>query len=282
MLRNQFLADAMRPTSRPHLQYLPRLRALVVAILITFAFVRPAAATDYTDLWVTPGENAWGVNFVQSNNFIFSTFFIYGPDQQPTWYSGEMTQGTNGVWSGPLYRSTGSYFGVPWSESQKTIAQVGTVTFTPTTSFSGTLTYNVADVNVIKSINRLALTPIPLGGTYLGGVVSIVNNCNDPAGNGTFRVFTEVTATQTAQSAGALLTLDLALNGGGSCRFTGNYVLDGTLYRIPNATYTCSGNFSANANVTQIKATAQGIEGQWAAGVGSGCQESGYFSAVLE
>ena len=25
-------------------------------------------------------ESGWGVNFVQSDNFIFATFFIYGPD----------------------------------------------------------------------------------------------------------------------------------------------------------------------------------------------------------
>jgi hypothetical protein len=33
--------------------------------------------------------------------------------------------------------------------------------------------------------------------------------------------------------------------------------------------------------LTQVKQTAQGIEGQWVAPIGAGCVETGYFSAVL-
>ena len=128
----------------------PRLRTLLFAALLSFTIVRPAAAVDYTDLWVSQSELGWGVNLDQSDSFIFATFFIYGSNQQPTWYSGELTLGANGVWSGPLYLSTGSYFGAPWSTAQKTINQVGTVTFTPSSSYAGTLTYNVGNVNVAK------------------------------------------------------------------------------------------------------------------------------------
>ena len=152
-------------------QFLPRLRTLLVAFLLSLAIVRPAAAdVDFTDLWVTLREDAWGVNFVQSDGFIFATFFIYGPDQQPTWYTGELPQDANGVWSGPLLRSTGSYFGGPWNAAQTTRTQVGTVTFTPTSSFTGTLTYNVNATVVTKQITRLTLTTIPLGGQLCGGV----------------------------------------------------------------------------------------------------------------
>jgi len=105
----------MHPISRPFSPLLPRLRTLLFAILLSLTIVRPAAAVDYTDLWVSQSELGWGVNFDQSDTFIFATFFIYDANQQPTWYSGELTLGANGVWSGPLYRSTGSYYGGPWS-----------------------------------------------------------------------------------------------------------------------------------------------------------------------
>jgi hypothetical protein len=285
MFRKQLPAKAMRSITRHVVQYVPRLRTLLVAFLLSLAIVRPAAATDYTDLWVTLGENAWGVNFVQSNasppraNFMFATFFIYGPDQQPTWYTGEMSQDANGVWSGPLVRSTGSYFGGPWNEGQTTRQQVGTVTFTPSSSYAGTITYNVNTVVVTKQITRNTFTTIPLGATYFGGGVSIVSNCNDPANNGTFRYYTVITATQIA---GGPLTLDFNFDGGGACRLTGTYVQNGQLYRIPNAAYSCNDTFFAGATVvSQVKATAQGIEGQWNALVGGGCEEAAFFSAVL-
>ena len=47
------------------------------------------------DRYVLESELGWGVNFDQSDNFIFATFFIFGADQQPTWYSGELTLGAN-------------------------------------------------------------------------------------------------------------------------------------------------------------------------------------------
>jgi hypothetical protein len=61
----------------------------------------------------------------------------------------------------------------------------------------------------------------------------------------------------------------------------GAYIQDGQLYRVPNAAYTCGASFASTVQLTQVKQTAQGIEGQWVAPIGAGCVETGYFSAVL-
>lgn len=265
---------------------LPRLRscarALAAALLLAASLVRPAAAADWTDIWWAIPEVGWGVNFVQSDKFIFATFYLHDVNLQPDWYTGQMTVDANGVWSGPLYRTTGSYFGAPWSQNQTNTLQVGTVTFTPSSSYAGTLTWNVGTVNVSKSITRLTLTTIPLGGLYKGGVASYIDKCNNIADNGVSRFFVDLQATQTT---GGALSLEFVLNGvdqaAGSCKLAGNAAQDGQLYRIPGASYTCSTQFSSTANVTQVKATAQGIEGQWIANVGNGCIETAYFSAVL-
>ena len=259
------------------------LRALAASLFLSLALVRPAAATDWTDIWWAIPEVGWGVNFVQSDQFIFATFYLHDANLQPVWYTGQMTRNaTTEVWSGGLYRTTGSYFGAPWNGSQTDTQQVGSVSFTPSTSYAGTLTYNVGAVNVTKQITRLTLTTIPLGGLYRGGIASYVTNCNNPANNGVARIFVDVQATQTSGNA---LSLDFFLNGkdsgGGSCTLAGNAVQEGTLYRIPGGSYVCGSAFSGTANVTDIKATAQGIEGQWSANVGDGCVENGYFSAVL-
>src|SRR5205814_1086009 len=54
--------------------------------LLFCAFTLPAYAIDYSDMWWLPAESGWGVNFTQNEGVIFMTFFIYGPDHQPTWY----------------------------------------------------------------------------------------------------------------------------------------------------------------------------------------------------
>jgi hypothetical protein len=271
----------MRSTIRRLPQYLPRVRALLVALLLSLAIVRPAAATDYTDLWYTAGENAWGVNFNQADNFLFATFFIYGPDQQPTWYTGQMNRDSNGLWAGPLYRSTGSYFGAPWSEAEKTIVQVGLVTFTPSSSYAGTLTYNVGGVNVAKVVSRLTLQTIALGGVYSGSLVSIFSSCNDPSLNGSVRSFYDMVVTQNATGG---LIMDMTApppNNTTTCRMAGQIIQDGQLYRMPNGSYTCGTTFSSTVQMSEIKQTAQGIEGQWVAPISLGCIETAYFSAVL-
>jgi hypothetical protein len=57
----------------------------------------------------------------------------------------------------------------------------------------------------------------------------------------------------------------------------------GQLYRIAPASYSCTGSlmFNASATMEEIKATAQGIEGRFTAGLSGGCTETAYFSAVL-
>lgn len=260
------------------------LRRLAIALFATaLAFALPARAADpdYSDIWWAAGgvESGWGVNFAQGPGVIFVTFFIYGPTLQPTWYSGQMTRAANGTWTGGLYLTNGSYFAAPWNPAQRTTAQVGNVTFTPFSSAVGTLTYNVGTINVSKNITRQTLKTIPVGGEYLGGIYGDVYNCTNPLFNQVYRAFADFAVTQTTNG---LLQIDFAVQGGGTCSMSGAYLQEGQLFRIPNAAYTCTNGLSTTANVTHIKSTMQGFEGQWVAAVNLGCVEEGYWSAVLK
>jgi hypothetical protein len=54
------------------------------------------------------------------------------------------------------------------------------------------------------------------------------------------------------------------------------------LYTIPGASYACSDGLNTTAGMSEIKATAQGIEGRFAApSVGDGCREDASFSGVF-
>ncbi len=262
---------------------LASLRRLFAVCLISVAFVRPAAAADWTDIWWNPSESGWGVNFINSANFIFATFFVYGPNNQPFWYTGQMTVQSNGTWTGPVYLTTGTYFGNPWNTANDSATQVGTVTFTPSSAVAGTFTYNINDVNVSKQIQRQTLTTIPLGGNYAGAILSTFSNCNDSSQNGSVTVYVSYTVTQSSTNNTLSIALKDPSTGNTSCTFSGSYAQNGLLYTIPNAAYTC-GSLQLTAQVTQVKATAQGFEGQWLSNVGSvqaGCIETGYWSGVF-
>ena len=78
-----------------------------------------AAATDYTDIWYLPSESGWGVNLIQAEDVIFATFFIYGPNNQPTWYVAIIYRDANGNFAGNLYSTVGPYFGGPWNPASR-------------------------------------------------------------------------------------------------------------------------------------------------------------------
>ena len=101
--------------------------------LFLVAVAAPADATDYTDLWYAPAESGWGANVVQSDQFMFVTFFVYGPDNKPTWYTAQLTVDSSGklqrpavchdghvLWSGmerpEPYRDAGGHGLVPAHE----------------------------------------------------------------------------------------------------------------------------------------------------------------------
>jgi hypothetical protein len=241
-----------------------------------------ARAIDYTDLWWTPAEAGWGVNLVQSDNFMFLTFFIYGQDNKPTWYTAQLSLDNTGAYSGGLYATTGTYYNNPWNTGDAIPPNlVGSAQFKPSAdnAYQATLTYVVNGVGTVtKAIQRQTLTPINLAGNYTGGLAGVQSGCSN-SGNYTANYNLQVSQDQSGNFALAFTYPTFA------CTLTGTLVQTGSQYNASNAEYKCTQNgsqvFSSSANISQLKATNQGIEGQWVAPVGGGCTENAYFSAVL-
>jgi hypothetical protein len=256
------------------------LRCCACAALLSLA-IPVAHAADYTDLWWNPAESGWGVNIVQSDAFMFLTFFIYGQDRKPTWYTAALNRDASGAYSGGLYLTGGSYYAVPWNTADSLQAQqVGSAVFTPSSAnnYQATLTYVVDGVGTVtKAIERQTLTVIPLGGAYIGGISASQTSCNDPSGNGAYQRPYELQVTHTP-GGGVTFAFDYTTF---VCTLSGTLAQHGNQYTVSGASYRCTGGFSGTADMTDIKATAQGVEGRWASATGRGCQETAKFSAVL-
>ena len=258
------------------------MRRFLLALLLLASGL--ARATDYTDIWFDPAEQStagggWGVNVVQSDRFMFLTFFIYGPDNTPTWYVAGLNEDANGNFSGALYATRGTYFAAPWNPADGAgSAQVGTASFSPTSAYSANLAYSfTGGASVAKPIQRQALTSIALGGAYSGTQAGSYTNCiNSFAYKDRFDLgVTHVTGTS--------LTFNFSYRDSGiSCTLSGQLQQLGQLYRVPAAAYQCSDGVSTTAVVEQIRATTFGIEGTFRADNSSGgCHEDATFSAVF-
>ncbi len=138
-----------------------------------FLWTAPAAASNVTDHWWTPSEPGWGVGVTQQDNMAFIAMFVYGSDGKPLWLTGETTrygrdmQGNPGF-QGPLYRTTGPYYGGPFDPAAVKAVQVGTVIFESTSPDSAMLVYTVDGVQYAKTVRRFTFRQKDWTGIYRG------------------------------------------------------------------------------------------------------------------
>ena len=251
-----------------------------VLSLALLAVPLPGTATDYTDIWFLPSESGWGVNLIQAEDVIFATFFIYGPNNQPTWYVAIIYRDGNGNFAGNLYSTVGPYFGGPWNPASYAATLAGTASFYPSGAYQGTLIYSLAaGPTVTKIIQRQTLKTISLGGSYTGGQAGAYSGCSNSGGNGSYKDNFDL---QLTHFDNGTATFQFTYTSGLSCTLSGTLTQYGQLYTIPSASYACSDGLDTTADMSEIKATAQGSEGRLAApSVGGGCREDASFSGVF-
>ncbi len=264
------------------------LKRFVFIVAVLLATVR-AEGASYTDVYYNPAENGWGVFLVQSDTFQFLAFFIYGTDNKPTWYTAQLTQDAAGDYNGPLFATTGTYFGLPWNPAQLTVASVGMVAFKPIDGYHATLTYALTGgPTVTKTVERQTLTTNPMAGNYSGSISGTQFGCPNPNDNDPkFRARYNLAVTQTADTSATLaFSFVDADNNGVVCTATGPLTHFGLLYKMSNAQFSCVEPGSAaesptSVTINSLHPTGQGIEGRLSGPVPGGCAVNLRFSAVL-
>ncbi len=114
---------------------------------------KATAAFDVSDLWITTGEEGWGMslNYHQASNQMFGVWYTYDPRRaagagisEPLW-----VVMPGGTWvtptqfEGEMFVTRGTFFGVPWAGSAPS-TKVGTYTLTFRDASNGTFTARVA------------------------------------------------------------------------------------------------------------------------------------------
>ena len=112
---------------------------------------------DYTDHWWNPLEPGWGMSIHQHpSDRLFAIWFVYSQTGLPVWYTlqpGTWTSPT--VYTGPVYKNTGPYFGGAFDPTQVAASLVGTATLSFMDSNTATFSYTVEGISGSKPITRL-------------------------------------------------------------------------------------------------------------------------------
>ena len=264
---------------------------LFAALLLSVAALTatPARAdADYGDIWYEgTAAGGWGVNFAQNDTTIFATFFVYDSNNNPTWLIAQMLRSTDGVYSGPVYVTTGDYFAnSPYDPRFNTETLVGTATFTATDVNHGILNYTVkigsaATITVNKNILRQTLVALPLGGNYLSWI-SGTDSSSCSSGAQTFFQPYQLTVTETLSPANLEIDfVDTSSPYSTICTMSGPAQQFGKVADVPAATYTCGGVTQNPVHIFDIRQLSNGgIEFRWQTLSGYSCVETGLASAL--
>ena len=227
----------------------------IVAALFAALFASLASATtvttDFTDNWWVPGESGWGANVVQQGDTLFVTVFVYGLDGTATWYVAPSTayQGLVGgsqQFSGPLYRTTGPYFGGTFDASGVAATPVGTLRFFTPQTADAELVYDVNGVTVTKSVTRQTWRVDNISGAYAGATVGGFDGaCFNRGG------FVSP-ATYIARQVGTQVTID-ETGPHYACRYTGTLSQTGRLGTIMG-TAQCSDTGTGTFTASEVQA----------------------------
>jgi hypothetical protein len=243
-----------------------KLRNLACALACALTLSGPTAwatavSPNYTDLWWNPAESGWGVTVTQEANVMFLTFFVYGPSNQPMWFTATLNQTVAGSdtspFTGDLYQTTGPYYGASsFNPSTVVATKVGTVTFTPSGPGNAMLQYSVNSTQVTKQIQRQTLRSDSLVGSYLGGTSDVVTSgCLTPGPN---PLVTEDGGVITITQPGGQTII-----GAPTCTFVGAYVQQGRMGSLNDATYTCTTGAAGTIQFTELYVEQSGFVGKY-------------------
>ncbi len=245
---------------------------------------------NFSDIWWNPSESGWGVQLVHTGTFIFATVFVYGQDGKPTWVTGELESSVPpGLsdpapvsFSGPLYVTTGLYFGVPFSVPANA-RPAGEMTFTPSTlntvtgANSGQLTYSVDGVSVTKAIERQPLTLDNYSGTYQGLWAAEFTDCTDPARNSSRSLWNlEFSITQNGPS----IAMSMTESDGRKCTYNGTYSQMGRMGLV-QMEYTCPSGDVGTGTFFEMSIRPHIVSGRLLGhSTSRGCNMSGDFTMI--
>lgn len=254
------------------------IRALLTACVIAGASCCAFAtskSTDISDLWWDPTESGWNITLIQDHNTVYAILFIYGPDNQPNWYTALLAYQGSLAWSGTLYRTTGPWFGaLPFEPNNVAIAPVGNLSVTFAAINLVNLTYTINGLAVTKAVQRFTLANEDFRGNF-AAVMSeqgIGIPCN-PVDN-----VTAASATVQITQAGSAMTV-VTMAGGNTCTFPGFYNQSGHFGHLAGS-YTCTSGTSGTFTFFEMARSFYEFRARTFLTNAAGCVLKGYLMGL--
>ena len=254
---------------------------LLSLLLLANTALANTFTTDLTDLWWNAIESGWGVTLSHQGDFVFLTFFVYGTDNKPKFYTGQATyvgrSSSNAlIFSGPLFETTGPWLGESiFNVTAVKARQVGMVTLTSFVA-SATLEYSVDGVQVRKPIVRQTLRQNNMTGNYLGAIYYVASGCAPSSLNNTY---VEPNTTFSISNSATTLQIRTSNPATGTCTYTGTYEQAGRMGRSEGS-FSCSNGAQGSYTAFEIEASYTGMTGRLQGRNGNCSSITGKFGGI--
>jgi len=111
---------------------------------------------NFTDHWYDPAETGWGLQITAQGNLQFGTWYTYGADGYPAWFTMLLSRQGQDIFSGDVYVNIGTVFSAINGQPASTGAtQVGSATMFYYDNRYGALVYTFNEQTVVKPLQRL-------------------------------------------------------------------------------------------------------------------------------
>jgi mono/diheme cytochrome c family protein len=118
-------------------------------------FIDTVNTSPVSGLYLSPGEDGWGMTLEQQVDIIFVTIYTYDVNGFPHWYVASDCPISGSGCTGILYEVTGGISILDaWDASNLKVEPVGTITFTFSDNDSGTVEYLINDTNSSRNFTR--------------------------------------------------------------------------------------------------------------------------------
>ncbi len=238
--------------------------------------LKTATGTDASDLWWVPSESGWGMQLVQESDTMFATLFIYGADGKPTWVVAQLESPGTYTYTGPLYATTGPWFGGPFDPAAVGVRPAGSMTFTLQTIGTGQLTYSIDGVQVTKQVERQTIALENYTGNFLVASKIQATGCFNPSGDAIVAGGFVVNISQS----GNTMSMIWQFPNGAACTYSGGYAQSGHLGTL-GGDYTCTTGEVGQMVFFEMTNRPSLMNGRLVGRSSNlGCQYTGYFAGI--
>jgi hypothetical protein len=213
---------------------------------------------------------------------VFAALFVYGEDSRPSWFTAQLEYqgvgafGQSLLFSGPVYESSGPWFGGAFDSTSVGLRQVGSMSFGIAMSqVTGRVEYTVNGVTVSKAVRRQTLHTAQFAERYDAILTMSSSGCRNPTDN----MLRSGSASIAPNVSGAAISLrvdaDFRI-----CTYRGQQVQDGRFASFA-ATYSCTDGETGTGTFSELVVGHGTFSGRWrGVSPAKGCTSVGGFSGL--